>query len=67
MTFLNNVRKVGRLVLSRTSCYLYGSLKNKAYKRNPHTLYELEENILEKISRTSSTELQCVNHCNARL
>jgi hypothetical protein len=22
MTFLNNVRKVGRLVLSRTSCYL---------------------------------------------
>jgi hypothetical protein len=23
MTFLNNVRKVGRLVLSRTSCYIY--------------------------------------------
>jgi hypothetical protein len=23
MTFLNNVRKVGRLVLSRTSCYLF--------------------------------------------
>jgi hypothetical protein len=22
MTFLNNVRKVGRLVLSRTSCYI---------------------------------------------
>jgi hypothetical protein len=24
MTFLNNVRKVGRLVLSRTSCYKFG-------------------------------------------
>jgi hypothetical protein len=23
MTFLNNVRKIGRLVLSRTSCYLF--------------------------------------------
>jgi hypothetical protein len=23
MTFLNNVRKVGKLVLSRTSCYNY--------------------------------------------
>jgi hypothetical protein len=25
MTFLNNVRKVGRLVLSRTSCFLIES------------------------------------------
>jgi hypothetical protein len=26
MTFLNNVRKEGRLVLSRTSCYYYKSM-----------------------------------------
>jgi hypothetical protein len=26
MTFLNNVRKAGRLVLSRTSCYSMNSL-----------------------------------------
>jgi hypothetical protein len=25
MTFLNNVRKVGRLVLSRTSCYIFAA------------------------------------------
>jgi hypothetical protein len=26
MTFLNNVRKVGRLVLSRTSCSLFSAI-----------------------------------------
>jgi hypothetical protein len=26
MTFLNNVREVGRLILSRTSCYRYKSI-----------------------------------------
>jgi hypothetical protein len=30
MTFLNNVRKVGRLVLSRTSCYNY-NINNSYY------------------------------------
>jgi hypothetical protein len=28
MTFLNNVRKVGRLVLSRTSCFFFNSVPN---------------------------------------
>jgi hypothetical protein len=40
--------------------YLWGSLKDEVYKINPHTLHELEENILEEISRTSPAELQCV-------
>jgi hypothetical protein len=30
MTFLNNVRKVGRLVLSRTSCFLIGIPRTQA-------------------------------------
>jgi hypothetical protein len=37
MTFLNNVRKVGRLVLSRTSCCLFISRKKKCNEmNNPH-------------------------------
>jgi hypothetical protein len=31
MTFLNNLRKVGRLVLSRISCFLLSSLETKTY------------------------------------
>jgi hypothetical protein len=27
MTFLNNIRKVGRLVLSRTSCYDFSTMQ----------------------------------------
>jgi hypothetical protein len=41
--------------------YLWGSLKDKVYKRNPHTLHELEEYIREEISRISPAELQHVN------
>jgi hypothetical protein len=52
--------------------YLWGSLKDKVYKRNLHTLHELEENIWEEISRISPAEQQYVNqgmfsHCSAYL
>jgi hypothetical protein len=44
--------------------YLWGSLKDKAYKRNPHTLHELEENIQEEyphfLGRAAVCEPECV-------
>jgi hypothetical protein len=40
---------------------LWGSLKNKVYKTNSHTLEELRNNICHEISAISGEELQRVN------
>jgi hypothetical protein len=58
--------------LTPCDLYLWGSLKREVYKRNFHTLHELEKNIQEEISRISPAELQHVNQsmiscCNACL
>jgi hypothetical protein len=49
--------------LDLTPCdfYLWGSLNEKAYKWNPHTSHELEENIPEQIFRMPPSELPRVN------
>jgi hypothetical protein len=65
-----DLRPPRSLDLTPCDSYLWGSLKDKVYKRNPHTLHELEENIRDEISRISPAELQCVNQsvflrCNA--
>jgi hypothetical protein len=41
--------------------YLWGILKAKVYKTNPHTLEELRNNICYKISAISREELHRVN------
>jgi hypothetical protein len=41
--------------------YLWGNLKDKVYKTNPHTLEKLRNNICCKISAISGEELQRVN------
>jgi hypothetical protein len=41
--------------------YLCGSLEDKVYKSNPHTLEELEDNIREEVTMISEAELQRVN------
>jgi hypothetical protein len=40
--------------------YLWGSLKDKVYKTNPHTLEELRNNIHHGISAISGEELHRV-------
>jgi hypothetical protein len=40
MTFLNNVRRVGRLVLSRTSCYC---MSTQAFRLLPLYVYRHDE------------------------
>jgi hypothetical protein len=49
--------------LNLTPCdfYFWGSLKDKVYKTNPHTLEELRNNICHEISAVSREELQRVN------
>jgi hypothetical protein len=37
--------------------YLWGILKDRMYKRNPHTIHEIRENIWEEIFRNSPAEL----------
>jgi hypothetical protein len=46
-----------------TACdfYLWGSLKGKVYKTNPHTLEETRHNFRRQISTVSGEELQRVN------
>ena len=41
--------------------YLWGNLKNKVYKTNPHTLDELKQNIRTEINAISEAELMSVN------
>lgn len=41
--------------------YLWGNLKNKVYKSNPHTLEELKQNIRTEINAISEAELLRVN------
>ncbi|KAJ9575347.1 hypothetical protein L9F63_025702, partial [Diploptera punctata] len=41
--------------------YLWGSLKDKVYKTNPHTLEELKNNIRNEIRNLTVPELQRVN------
>jgi hypothetical protein len=44
--------------------YLWASLKDKVFKRNPHTLHDLEENIQKKYPgfpiRAATCEPKCV-------
>jgi inhibitor of nuclear factor kappa-B kinase subunit alpha len=40
--------------------YLWGNLKQKVYKTNPHTIEELKENIRNEVSAISPSELQRV-------
>ena len=42
--------------------YLWGMLKNKVYKTNPHTLNELKENIQTTIRSIMVEELVHVNN-----
>jgi hypothetical protein len=42
--------------------YLWGSLKDKVCKTNPHTVEELRNNIRREISTVSGEELQRVNN-----
>jgi hypothetical protein len=42
--------------------YLWGSLEDKVYKRNPHTLEELRNNIRREAATISGEELQRVNN-----
>lgn len=41
--------------------YLWGNLKNKVYRNNPHTLEELKDNIRREIAAISEEELMRVN------
>ena len=41
--------------------YLWGNLKNKVYKTNPHTLDELKQNIRTQINAILQAELMRVN------
>jgi hypothetical protein len=71
---LEALREVsGDCVISRGLCpprspdltpcdlHLWKSLKDKVYKRNPHTLEELRNNISREISAISREELKIVN------
>ena len=46
-----------------TACdfYLWGNVKNKVYKTNPHTLDKLKQNIRTEINAISEAELMRVN------
>lgn len=47
--------------LNKCDFYLWGSLKAKAYRNNPHTLEELKESIREGIAEISGEELRRVD------
>jgi inhibitor of nuclear factor kappa-B kinase subunit alpha len=42
--------------------YLWGNLKQKVYKTNPHTIEELKENIRNEVSTIPPGELQVITN-----
>jgi hypothetical protein len=59
------VKAYGQLI-PQTPCHvicLWGNLKDKMYKRNPHTLHELQESIWVDIVWIFLAKLQCVKQC----